>query len=231
MIGLKLFARSKRWFFNTVAAVVCGILIVACGPLGYALNPEGGYRVALSAQVPLLAAVTIQASMATSLHAQEAQSARRMTVWRLFHVIALTLLAATIIAIAATQLQPPSGVMLNGFSALGPGALARNLVALTGAGLICSTITGPAFAWVLPVAWAIVPFLMFSSPDDDSSGVLTLLVQPDSAFLPAIVAIAAWTLGTMAVSRDWTCRGLVERCGRGLRRKELVTPDTLSVTG
>lgn len=50
--GLLLVTRTRRWPLCVALILATGLLIVACGPLSYTLNPDGGYRVAAASQVP-----------------------------------------------------------------------------------------------------------------------------------------------------------------------------------
>lgn len=214
MTGVLLFARSRRWLVNLAIGLITCALIVACGPLSYALNPRDGYQVAIAAQLPLLPAISIQASLATSLRSREAQSVRSLTAWRFAHVILLTLAAAILAGVAATQIQPPPGAPLDAYEPLGSLALARNTLALIGAALMCAAITGPKFGWALPLAWAILPFVALPSVRSDPSGVFTLLMQPDDSFPSFVAAIAAWTIGAFLAAKDWNVKLLPEHASR-----------------
>lgn len=197
-----LFARTRRWGANGVAAAGSAGLILVCGPVAYAVNPVGGYLVAVAAQVPLICAVTIQASLSPKRLVQERGSARELGRWRAVHVVLFTALAAIALGIAGTQIVVPLGVMANGFSDLGSVALIRNLFALTGAALICAAMAGPSFGWILPFAWTILPFVFFSSPAGDPTGILTLIMQPDRSVVPWSAALAVWGAGfAVAVRR------------------------------
>ncbi|MFT4283459.1 MAG: hypothetical protein QM598_01330 [Protaetiibacter sp.] len=204
MRGLLLFARSRRWGLNVLVSLASGAAMVACGPLSYELNPRGGYLIAVSAQIALLPAVVIAASLATSLREQESQAARYLPKWRFLHVALLSLVAAGTAALAATQLAPPPDALVNAYAALGPLAFARNVFALTGSALVFSAIAGPSFGWILPLGWAILPFLALPSLDADTTGILTLVMQPDDAFLPFIASLAVWGTGALLAARNWS---------------------------
>lgn len=201
MNGALLFAQTRRWPLCLALIAVTGALVIACGPLSYTLNPTGGYRVAAASQVPLLAALTIQGALAPALPRQEHVAARPLWPWRLLHILLLTTLAAIAVAIGALFLQPPEDVLVNALNPLGPAALARDLLAFTGAALISSAIAGPRLGWILPLAWAILPAIVATSPGTDPTGLLTLATQPDNAPLPLAAALTLWILGTtLAIS-------------------------------
>ncbi len=188
---------------NFVVAAACGALILACGPLSYELNPRGGYLVAVSAQVPIIPAIFIAASLEPRLRDKESNAARNLTIWRFSHVVLLTFFAALVAGLAATQLTPPAGVLLNSYTALGPVALVRNVLALTGAALICSTILGPSFGWILPLAWAVLPFLALPSLASDPTGLVTLVMQPDDQFIPFLASGIVWLFGAGLAGKGW----------------------------
>jgi len=193
MTGIRLFARSRRWNTVIVISAMSAALIVLCGPLNYALNPRGGYLIAVAAQIPVLTAIAIQASLASPLPRQDALSYRSLNPYRLTHVVALTAVAAVAIAIAAV---PLSAVDPGANTHQGALALIRNLLALTGAALIGAALLGPRLGWLLPVSWLILPFLVLPGPNADPTGLLTLAIQGDDAVLPNAFACLVWTIGT-----------------------------------
>lgn len=195
MNGLLLFARTRRWPLCVALTLATGLLIVACGPLSYTLNPDGGHRVAAASQVPLIAALTIQGALAPALHRQELQAARALEPWRLLHILGLTAVASAVLAFAALFIQPPAGALLNAIAPLGPIALSRDLFAYTGLALTTAALIGPALAWLLPLAWAILPAAVLRPSQPDPTGLLRLPAQPDDAVIPLIVAIAVFVLG------------------------------------
>ena len=202
MRGAVLFLRTRRWLVAVLVAVAAAALIVVCGPVNYSLNPRGGYLVAVASQVPVIIAITIQASIATPLRASERRASRPLTPWRLAHILSLTLIASTLVGLAATQIQPPAGALLHGYAPLGASALIRNLFAFMGTALIGAAAFGPRFGWVLPLAWAILPFVALPSPKADPSGLLMLAAQPDDAFAPFVVALITWAIGVALSAKD-----------------------------
>lgn len=201
MRGLVLFARSRRWVTVTLLATVAALLVLACGPLSYSLNPRGGYLVTVASQIPLIAAIAIQASLASPLERQEHQAARAMGRLRFLHVVALTLIAAVALGFAATQLQPTTGTARSLDAHIGPVALVRNLLAFTGSALVGSSVVTPRFAWIFPLAWAILPFVALPNPQADQTGLLTLAAQHDDAFGPFATAMIFWIVGTALTTK------------------------------
>lgn len=196
MNGLLLFGRTRRWPLCLALILATGLLVVACGPLSYTLNPDRGYRVAAASQVPLIAALTIQGALAPALHRQELQAARALGPWRLLHILGLTAIASVVVGVAALFIQPPAGVLLNGIAPLGPVALSRDLLAYTGLALTTAALIGPTLGWLLPLAWAILPAAALRPSQPDPTGLLRLTAQPDDAVFPLVVAVAVFVLGT-----------------------------------
>jgi hypothetical protein len=203
MRGAALFARSRSWLVNVVVILASGALMLACGPLSYALNPSRGYLVEVASQLPIIASITIQASLATPLFRQEGQSARAVGNWRLLHLLIFTVLGVIVFGVVGTQLHPPAGVLLQAYAQVGSVGLARNLFALTGAALVGASVLGPRLGWTLPFAWAILPFFALSSPSADSTGLLTLVAQPDDAFGPFIAALIVLIVGLVLATKGW----------------------------
>jgi hypothetical protein len=203
MTGALLFARSRRWLANLVVIAACGILILVCGPLGYSLHPQSAYLVIVAAQVPLLCAITLQASMATATPQKDAAASRDLRSWRLAHIVVFTVLACVSCGIAAAQVVPPGGFSAGAIHGVGAFAIVRDVIAMTGAALACAALVGPHFGWVLPFAWTIIPYMALPSTRRDPVGIVTLMLQPDYALLPFIVAAALWVVGTALAVNSW----------------------------
>lgn len=199
MIGAILFARSRRWASVALTTLVAAGLILMCGPLNYSLNPLGGYLIAVAAQIPVMPAIAIQAGLASPLTRQEEYARRRLSPWRLSHLLVLTAFAASAIAVAAV---PFASSDVDAYAHQGPTALVRNLLAMAGAALIGAAVFGPRFGWVLPLSWLILPFLFLPTPHTDHTGLLALVVQGDDAVAPLIVACVVWVIGVVLAARD-----------------------------
>jgi hypothetical protein len=181
-----------------VISAVAAVMIVLCGPMNYSLNPVYGFLVKVAVQVPLLPAIAIQASLASPVGQQEISGSRDLGTWRLAHVVVLTAIAACFLGLAGM----PLAADVVAHSTQGSISVIRNLLALTGAGLIGSVVLGPRLAWLFPVTWLIVPFLFIPRPTADLTGVLTLVGQDDAAFVPFVAACSVWVIGTALASRN-----------------------------
>jgi hypothetical protein len=199
VIGARLFIRSRRWTAVTATTLVAAGLIVMCSPLNVMLNPRGGYLIAVAAQVPVIPAIAIQAALASPLPRQDQLARRRLSPWRLSHVVGLTAFAAGAIAVAAV---PFAGAEVDAYAHQGAIALVRNLLAMTGAAHIGAAIVGPRFGWVLPLSWLVLPFLFLPTRLADTAGVLALIVQGDDAVVPLAVACTTWVVGVALASID-----------------------------
>ncbi|WP_437583428.1 hypothetical protein ACSAGD_14210 [Paramicrobacterium sp. CJ85] len=188
-----LFFRARRWVPASIVIFITAVLVVLCGPLNYTLNPRSGYLVGVAAQLPILPAVTIQATVTSrALRAKEGTSARKLTNWRLAHIVCLTALAALSLGLAAIPLTASA---LTGPADQGAVAIVRNLIALTGAALLGATFLGPNLAWVFPLTWTILPFVFLPGSPSGLTAIVTLVAQPDSSYAPSVFAIVLWSVG------------------------------------
>ncbi len=207
MMGLLLFARSRHWPVGVGVAAACAILILFCGPIGYSLNPDAGFRVAVAAQVPLLSALFTQASLGRAAASAESHPVRSLRRLRFAHVTVMTFTHCLVLGFAATSIIPPTDGLVNGFAELGPVAIVRNVLALTGVAFLSAAVFGVSFGWLLPLAWATLPYLMIPSLEADTSGVATLLMQPDREFTAFAVAVGCWLIGASSASLTWSLGG------------------------
>ncbi|WP_435740152.1 hypothetical protein [Clavibacter nebraskensis] len=216
MSAIALFGRARRWRTNVIVFIIVGALIVLCGPVYYALNPNGGYLVSIAAQLPLIPAVVIQATSLSPMAAQEGQASRPLRKYQAFNYLILTAAAAVPLGIAAYFYTPLAGEEQTGGYDLGPITVIRNLIALIGAGFIGASLIGASLGWVIPAAWAILPYVLLTATSSDNE-FITLVVQPDDSFNALAIASVVWLIGLVAASG--TRRGALslESIGRRLR--------------
>jgi hypothetical protein len=200
LIGARLYIRTRRWVMVIAISALAAAMIMLCGPMNYSLNPAYGYLVKVAVQIPVLPAIAIQASLASPVGQQELSGSRDLSNWRLVHMVFLTAIAALFLGLAIA----PLATNVEAHSTQGVVAIVRNLLALTGAGLIGSAIFGPRLAWLVPVTWLIVPFLFVPRPTADLTGVLTLIGQDDIAFVPFVAACAVWAVGVALASKNFS---------------------------
>lgn len=193
MTGAQLFITSRRWLVVAGVSLATGLLLWAAGHATYTLIPRGEFPIAVAQQVPLLPAIAIQATLHPGLHTKELVSSRSLRPWRGAHIIILTTAAAVAIvlgtALAAAVSVPPEFA--------NAAALVRNLLALTGAALIASAVVGQWFAWTVPLAWLVLPYLFIPRPSEDPIGILTLTAQDGDEAIPFAVACAVWSAGAV----------------------------------
>lgn len=204
MTGALLFIRSRYWLANIAIALISAGLIDVCGPIAYSLNPLGGYLVAVAAQIPLVSAVATQASLASATTVQDRYSARHLGVWRLIHYVAMTSVAGIAVGLAASALNVSPESQLSSYSDFGAVAEVRNLLALTGAAFIGASAFGGAFGWTFPLAWATLPFVLARGANSDSTGLLTLVIAPDAAFIPMVAALVTFVVGAALAASAWS---------------------------
>jgi|GEM_PF-3491388 len=194
-----LFARTRRWGALGMVVAVSATVVLLCGPFAIALNPTGEGLVRVALLVPLLPGVAIAAALATPLAAQERVASREIRAYRAAHVVLSTVLAAAVLAGAAVLLAPADGAAV---AQQGPLSMVRNVLALTGAGVIGYRMLGSQLGWAVPVVWVILPPLLMPRPDQDRLQIFTLVNQPDgaitaSAFACAVWIVAVWVTGAL----------------------------------
>jgi hypothetical protein len=126
-----------------LALAICG------GVLRAALDWHWTFRTGLLAQqVPMIieggAAAVIVVTTHSPFGEPEVATGRWLPYLRLGAVLALTGVAIGLLQLAVT------GASLNG----GVLVLARNVIGITGIGLLASLVTGGLLAWILPMAYA-----------------------------------------------------------------------------
>ena len=134
--------RSRRVPAAILSLAVCGTLLHAALHWHWAFN-SGPY----AQQVPLIIEAGAATVIAVTAHSPFGETERSAGHW----LPSLRLIAATGmcgLAIALLQLGA-AGESLND----GVLALARNVIGITGIGLLCSLVTGGLLAWILPMAF------------------------------------------------------------------------------
>jgi hypothetical protein len=137
-----LYARSRRVPAAVVALAVCG------GVLRAALNGHWAIGSGLEAQqIPLIIETGAAAAIAVTSHGPFGEPERATGRWlpylRLGMTLALTGLAIGMLQLAVTGASLNEGLLV----------LARNVLGLTGLGLLTSLATGGLLAWTLPLGY------------------------------------------------------------------------------
>jgi hypothetical protein len=134
--------RSRRVPAAVLALAVCAAVLRAALHWHWSFN-AGPY----SQQVPMVIEAGAAAAIAVTAHSPFGEAERATGRWlpwlRLGAALALTGLA-----IGALQLGV-TGASLNG----GVLQMARNVIGITGIGLLCSLVTGGLLAWTLPMGY------------------------------------------------------------------------------
>jgi hypothetical protein len=134
--------RSRRAPGAVLALAVCGGALRAV--LYWHLTPSGG---ALSQQVPMIiaagAAVVITVTTHSPFGEAERATGRWLPVLRLGAVLALSGVAIGLLQLGVTGVGLGGGVLM----------LARNVIGITGIGLLTSLVTGGLLAWILPLGY------------------------------------------------------------------------------
>ena len=137
-----LYARSRRVPAAVVALAVCG------GVLRAALNGHWAIGSGLEAQqIPLIIETGAAAAIAVTSHGPFGEPERATGRWlpylRLGMTLALTGLAIGILQLAVTGASLNESLLV----------LARNVLGLTGLGLLTSLATGGLLAWTVPLGY------------------------------------------------------------------------------
>ena len=135
--------RSRRVPGAMVALAVCG------GVLRAALHWHWTFHSGLlTQQIPMIIEAGAAAVVVVTTHSPFGEPERATGRWlpylRLGAALALTGVAIGVLQLAVT------GASLNG----GVLVLARNVIGITGIGLLASLVTGGLLAWILPMAYA-----------------------------------------------------------------------------
>jgi hypothetical protein len=139
-----LHARSRRVPAAVLALAVCGGVLRAALVWHWAIG--GGLH---AQQVPMIIEAGAAAAIAVTSHSPfgepERATGRRLPYLRLATALALTGLAIALLQLAVTGANLNEGILV----------LARNVLGLTGIGLLTSLVTGGLLAWTLPLAYLV----------------------------------------------------------------------------
>jgi hypothetical protein len=139
--------RSRRVPGAVLALAVCGGALRAV--LYWHLTPNGG---ALSQQVPMIIAAGTAVVITVTTHSPFGEAERATGRW--LPVLRLgALLALTGVAIGLLQLGVTGAFLRGPAEAGGVLMLARNVIGITGIGLLTSLVTGGLLAWILPLGY------------------------------------------------------------------------------
>jgi hypothetical protein len=134
--------RSRRVPGALLALAVCAAALMTV--LRWHLNLKGS---AGSQEIPMIiatgAAVVITVTTHSPFGEAERATGRWLPVLRLGAVLALTGAAIGLLQLGVTGLSLTGGVM----------QLARNVIGITGIGLLTSLVTGGLLAWILPLGY------------------------------------------------------------------------------
>jgi hypothetical protein len=176
--------RSRRVPTAVLALAVCGAVLRAAVRWNWTFH-SGLY----AQQVPMIIEAGAAVAVVVTTHSPFGEPERATGRW-LPYLRLGTALTLTGLAIAALQLAV-TGANLDG----GVLQVARNVIGITGIGLLCSLVTGGLLAWILPMAYtafaeyALLEF--WRSP-------WTWPVRPPTDRGAWICAVAVFTVGLLA---------------------------------
>jgi hypothetical protein len=134
--------RTRRVPAGILALAACGAVLHAALHWHWTFN-SGPY----AQQVPLIIEAGAAAAIAVTAHSPFGETERATGRW-LPYLRLLTAAGLTGLAIALLQL----GVVGESLNE-GAAVLARNVIGITGIGLLCSLVTGGLLAWTLPLGY------------------------------------------------------------------------------
>jgi hypothetical protein len=134
--------RSRRVPAGILALAVCGALLHAALHWHWAFN-SGPY----AQQVPMIIEAGAAAVIAVTAHGPFGETERATGRWlpylRLFTAAGMCGLAIALLQLGAAGESLNEGVLV----------LSRNVIGITGIGLLCSLVTGGLLAWTLPTGY------------------------------------------------------------------------------
>ena len=137
-----LYARSRRVPAAALALAVCGGVLRAALHWHWAIG--GGLE---AQQIPLIIETGAAGVIAVTSHGPFGEPERATGRWlpylRLGTALALTGAAIGVLQLAVTGVSLNEGVLV----------LARNVIGMTGIGLLASLVTGGLLAWILPMGY------------------------------------------------------------------------------
>ncbi|WEK12997.1 MAG: hypothetical protein P0Y48_11060 [Candidatus Microbacterium phytovorans] len=195
MTGVRLFARTRRWGLNLGVMLAAAVLVAACASTAIGISADGA-KILVAMAIPVVPAISIAASLSSSLAGQERLAARNIARWDVIHAVSLTCALLVVLGLSALSLPSADDVAQNqaGIS------LWRNAIALTGASLIGYRALGPRMGWAVAVIWVVLPPQMVSRPWTDPVGLFTLTTQPDASANALAWAIMIWVAGVASLT-------------------------------
>ena len=134
--------RTRRVPAGILALAACAVVLRAALHWHWTFN-SGPY----AQQIPLIIEAGAAAAIAVTAHSPFGEAERATGRW-LPYLRLLTAVGLTGLAIALPQLGVTGGSLNEGVL-----VLARNVIGITGIGLLCSLVTGGLLAWTLPMGY------------------------------------------------------------------------------
>ncbi|MBO1334032.1 hypothetical protein [Streptomyces sp. VRA16 Mangrove soil] len=191
-----LYARSRA-AASTLAAIVGAALFTLWAATLSSAFVDPYERVPLIALAPLIASSAIGVSLHQYAQELDRAAARPWRPLRLAHLLALTALAAALLALAV----PGHG------QEYGAAAMVRNVLGATGITAGAAAVIGARLSWLPTVLYFCAVYLSYSAPYLHSATLWTWSMQPGPQPGAWAVALTAFVLGAGA----YVVRGLPAR--------------------
>ncbi|MDT5035570.1 MAG: hypothetical protein QOE03_755 [Micromonosporaceae bacterium] len=145
MVGLLLYARSRRLIAAATAVVGAQLLGIVLGTRSFRISNYSETAVPWLVFLPLISAIIIGTSMRSPLTEFDATARRLLSIWRVAQLGVLSGLSTAGLILLSAGLSGPIGEI----------AAIRNFVGFVGLALLSGFLLGGRLAWVLPLAVAI----------------------------------------------------------------------------
>ncbi|MEU6841376.1 hypothetical protein ABZ930_05800 [Streptomyces sp. NPDC046716] len=179
-----LYARSRA-LPVTVAALAATALLTLWAATRPDTYVDPHRRIPLLSLAPLFASAVIGVSTHECARELDRTAVRRWWPPRLAHLLALTVLAATVLALAVP------GEMRE----FGAAAMVRNTLGATGITAVAAVLIGARLSWLPTLLYLGVVYLSYSNPRLHGATVLTWSMQPGPQRGAWAVALAAFAVG------------------------------------
>lgn len=198
MRPLWLLARQRRAPVAALGLVVVVVAGALLGPTAVRIGSLQPITVPVVVLLPVAAACLIALTTVSTIPELERTADRPMTVLRLLLLLALLLPTTALLAL----------VTAGSVGQLGPPATIRNLLGLTGLGLLGVAVLGGSFGWLPPCVLAGLAFIA-GARGDGTAHPWAFVIRPNNdpiAFTTAVVLLLAGTIASLATQQRATTR-------------------------
>lgn len=191
---LWLLARQRRAPVAAIGLIVVVVVGVLLGPTAVRAGSLQPITVPVVVLLPVAAACLIAITTVSTMPELERTADRPMTVVRLLLLLLALLLPTTALLALVTA---------GSVGHLGPPATVRNLLGLTGLGLLGVAVLDGSFGWLPPCVLAGLAFIV-GARGDGTAHPWAFVIRPNNdliAFTTAVVLLLAGTIASLAAQQ------------------------------